>query len=1057
LFCVTFVLAFCQSHFIHAAVFEARKILDAAGVQGGLVVHVGCGTGQLTAALRIDERYLVHGLDTASERVAQGRRFLTVAGKYGPVTLATFDGRHLPYADGVVNLIVSEDLGEVSASEVMRVLSPGGVAYVRQDREWTKTVKPWPDNIDQWTHYLHGPDNNAVAHDSVVAEPYHVQWVGAPRWARHHNHLSSTSASVSANGRLFSIVDEGPIASLMAPPRWVLVARDAFSGVVLWKKPVGPWEGVLRPFRSGPPDMPRRLVAVGDRVFVTLGYDQPVSVLDAATGEVDSVYDATQGAVEILVSDGRVFAVVGDLDTQAYEQSRRRGSASPPVGNKRIVAIDQNTGNVLWTKSDAETGALLPSTLAVSDGYLYFQNPEDLVCIGRDGGAVWKVARPVRRERLAWSTPTLVVHKDIVLSADCAAGQPDEDVDSGSQVKWTVSARPKRGDASMGELIAFSTQDGRELWRCPAAQGYNAPVDVFVVDGLVWASYAPNRDTTDFTIGRDLYTGEIKRQLKTDGAFTVTHHHRCYRNKATDRFILLGRTGVEWIDLAGAPPARHCWVRGACQYGVMPANGLLYSPPHACACYIQSKLSGFWALAPRRASDPLHESEPQDRLQEGPAFGKVTATDSLSGDPQDWPTHRHDAARTGRTGLKLATDFVRQWKTRLGAPLTSPVIARGVLLVAEKDQHMVHALDAASGKGRWEFHAGGRIDSPPTVYAGLAIFGCADGYVYCLRLADGHLVWRFRAAPWDRRIVALGQVESVWPATGSVLVHDDVVYCTSGRSSYLDGGMYLLRLDVATGELLGETRFDSRDPETGGQPEELIEDVELPGTLPDVLVYDGEHLFLRDKVLNLAGQEIPVFKPHLYSSAGLLDDAWWHRTYWLWGERNWGRASGWAVMSRYRPSGRILAMDETTVFGYGRKAVTGNSLQGYRLFRADKKVKPIDRRIKNNNVALAAHQRPGKVIEHWSREVPLVVRALVLTSDMLLAAGPVMPPQAAVQAEPNFAVGEPARLAAFRIVDGEPLGATDLSEQPVFDGMAVAQSRVYLSLVDGSVACYGSE
>ena len=31
---------------------SAKTILDAAGVKGGLVVHLGCGDGKLTAALR---------------------------------------------------------------------------------------------------------------------------------------------------------------------------------------------------------------------------------------------------------------------------------------------------------------------------------------------------------------------------------------------------------------------------------------------------------------------------------------------------------------------------------------------------------------------------------------------------------------------------------------------------------------------------------------------------------------------------------------------------------------------------------------------------------------------------------------------------------------------------------------------------------------------------------------------------------------------------------------------------------------------------------------------
>ena len=47
-----------------AATAQARQILAATGVRGGLVVHVGCGDGTLTAALRASDSYLVHGLDT---------------------------------------------------------------------------------------------------------------------------------------------------------------------------------------------------------------------------------------------------------------------------------------------------------------------------------------------------------------------------------------------------------------------------------------------------------------------------------------------------------------------------------------------------------------------------------------------------------------------------------------------------------------------------------------------------------------------------------------------------------------------------------------------------------------------------------------------------------------------------------------------------------------------------------------------------------------------------------------------------------------------------------
>ena len=47
---------------------QTSDIINASGIQGGLVVHLGCGDGKLTAALRADERYLVHGLERDAER-----------------------------------------------------------------------------------------------------------------------------------------------------------------------------------------------------------------------------------------------------------------------------------------------------------------------------------------------------------------------------------------------------------------------------------------------------------------------------------------------------------------------------------------------------------------------------------------------------------------------------------------------------------------------------------------------------------------------------------------------------------------------------------------------------------------------------------------------------------------------------------------------------------------------------------------------------------------------------------------------------------------------------
>ncbi len=61
--------------------WEAEAIIRETGIEGGLVVHVGCGDGELSVDLSVEGSYLVHGLDTASRQVVVSTRdSLYVAG-----------------------------------------------------------------------------------------------------------------------------------------------------------------------------------------------------------------------------------------------------------------------------------------------------------------------------------------------------------------------------------------------------------------------------------------------------------------------------------------------------------------------------------------------------------------------------------------------------------------------------------------------------------------------------------------------------------------------------------------------------------------------------------------------------------------------------------------------------------------------------------------------------------------------------------------------------------------------------------------------------------------
>jgi len=88
-------VVFCISHAAMAG--DAKSILNAAGVKGGLVVHLGCGDGKLTAALRAGDSFLVHGLDADADNVAKARKHVRSLGVYGKVSIDQLTGAALPY------------------------------------------------------------------------------------------------------------------------------------------------------------------------------------------------------------------------------------------------------------------------------------------------------------------------------------------------------------------------------------------------------------------------------------------------------------------------------------------------------------------------------------------------------------------------------------------------------------------------------------------------------------------------------------------------------------------------------------------------------------------------------------------------------------------------------------------------------------------------------------------------------------------------------------------------------------------------------------------------
>ena len=1071
---------------------RAREILAATGVTGGLVVHLGCGDGALTAALGAGEGFLVQGLDARGDNVARARRAVRAAGRYGPVAIDQLTGDRLPLADNIVRLVVADDLGPVPMGEVMRVLCPDGVAYVKRDGRWVKTVKPLPGEIDEWTHYFHGADGNPVAHDTVVGPPRRLQWAGGPRWARHHDHMASMTSLVSAGGRLFYIFDEGLTASIQLPSKWRLIARDAFGGAILWKRTIDQWNTRQWPLKSGPAHLTRRLVAVDNRVYVTLSIEAPVTALDAATGKTVLTYAGSERTREIIVSDGMLLAVIGTgasklpdwrrRHSYVWDNTRRANADWAWTGQKRLIAAyDAASGKKLW-QSEAPVS---PCSLAADGGRVIFHDGAKVVCLARKTGKrLWasepvKTAMPVQTN----TGPRTLIHADVVLTA-----------------------------GNTGQMTALSADSGKTLWQAKhEPSGHQSLKDLMVVRGIVWTAPIAQGNQSGTYTGRDVRTGKVVSTFPEDVRI-YWFHHRCYPAKATDNFLLTSRNGIEFVDPRAKHWQTHHWVRGGCIYGIMPCNGLVYAPMNSCGCYLESKLHSFNALAPgkrskeggRRSKVEGQRSKEGGRLEKGPAFGKNPQS-AIRNPQSEWSTYRHDASRSGATSARVPADLKQAWRAVISGRLSPPVIAGGRVFVAAIDAHTVHAIDAASGKVAWSYTAGARVDSPPTIYRGLALFGSADGYVYAVSAAEGKLAWRFRAAPADERIVAHEQVESVWPVHGSVLVEDGVLYLTAGRSIFLDGGIRMIRLDPATGTLLGQTLWDERDPSSGKNMQVHVKGLHMPVALSDVLSSDGTHLYMRSQRIDKQGRrlEIPVqdvnSQPadgaHLFCQIGFLDDSWFHRSYWTYGRRVSGGYGAWLLAGRVVPAGRILTVDDKTVYGYGRKPeyYVNASVLEHHLFAADKHVtKEAIARLKAVNTTMNrrsskrnANSSDWKLRREfgvkdltaaryaWQVDQPsLQVRAMLAAADALVVAGP---PDFIDERRAYRLPDDPGVIKALErqaeaivgkhggqlwIVDkatGKPGARYRLASPPVFDGLAAAGGKLVMCAVDGSVVCLASE
>src|ERR1043166_2739856 len=793
---------------------DPLRALRGPDATAGFCVVLGCGEGPLMAEVAAGNRLALHGLEGDPKKVEHARDLLQSRALYGQAAVEPWSAPFLPYADNLVNVLIAENPGAISEAEMLRVLAPLGTLWIKRDGAWQAIKKSWPKDFDEWTHWRHAADGNMVSRDAAVQRPSGLRWVAGPAQDAGGRKWYNDHVLVSSAGRNFYQYENE------------IAARDSFNGRLLWTRTAKAYTfketGVTVGTKFGSRTSKVRPVAAGNRLYAPI--EGKLVALDAASGEIAQTFGELEGPRELAIVDRLLIA------SDKYS----------------IRAFDPKTANLVWQSAHQAR------RLVVGDSKLFYLSDDELVCLDlRSGNERWRT----KHQRVEEAGTCSYYRGVLVLERS----------------SW-------RDDGAGNGLLVFLGENGHLLWSKDYTPGMTHYKEsrVFFASDLLWLEMQTNsKPTVVKWAGLDPLTGEPRKEWNAHGL-------HCAAPVATEHYLIAPE--MEFTDLGTGLQSRGRMVKNACRLPFVPANGLLYTFPVQCECF--PMLRGYIGLAQTKPS----KETGAPRLQPGPAFrqGRTEALVAAG----DWPTYRHDVYRSGGTPAKFTTRNLHLlWERQVaGLPdgsigddwkddpfvrgaIIQPVCASDTLLVALPDRHRIAALDPKSGQPRWFFTAGGRVDTPPTIAGDFCLFGAHDGYVYCVALKNGQLAWRFRAAPYEARIAAYGQMESPWPVPGSVLVENGRAYFAAGRHPAADGGVHVCALRIQDGKLLWEkTLTDTGVKQWYGSafPDSKIK-VGLDFEPVDLLVRDGEQVAMsRWRFQPATGEMTLAFTSTNYQAAGGL-------------------------------------------------------------------------------------------------------------------------------------------------------------------------------------------
>jgi outer membrane protein assembly factor BamB len=988
-------------------------VASLADVHGGLCVYIDGSAAQIADVAQTG-RFLVHALQSDVKSVPKVRTYIHDKGLSFFVSVERLpDATPIPYKKNHINLLVvpraatlaaeATDLkalihtmaplgkgclggiAEANRARVEAELKEAGVESTELKEGWLVFQKPWPKEMGEWPQEQHGSDGNPVANDTYLGAPNQVQWING-----------SGGVPLVARGRA------------IYSGRYSIMARDAASGVRLWQNKKVGWG-----------------ICVGDNIMASLNVEKRApgkgALISGKTGEILRTFPMTG---QIISHCNGVVITRAWSSYDAYDV--KTGKKLWGVWYKRETP--NAVGVVKWLRGGRGN---VPQFALLMSG--------DRAFVRRESGEL--TARELKTGKVLWKKD---LNKEL--------GTPyslhmlfDDKILIRSEKQEKVICQVMTGMESKGPLrkvdlsfIALSMKDGSEVWRHTLNTLMKGAYrgQVWNAAGRIWVGHHDKLLPQDLTpIGDPMEDGKkfrkwsiepdpmvfdgLNRQTgKLEKTVTIPRqiNFHCYQLTVTDRYHSGNRPYyfVNWET--GKIEGRFGVVRARCDgIGHRAAQGLFFARGgYGCGCIrtvmacegaFSSSDDGSWDGAVPNPAHPLEK-------------GTAALPEPVEPADGDWPMLRADQGRRCAVKSQIPDKLSQTWHfaasekgeawaksmarrdTWSSGPLarkatSQPVIANGKAYVSRLLDKCITALDLHSGKVVWTKWLPAMSDAPPTIAKGLALVGCADGWVYALRADNGEMVYRLRIAPAERRIVSSSHLQSAWPVVGGVMVVGDMGYALAGITTEVDGGLYVVGFDLASGKLVWEERRNLNNPGDIGKADHARATREGAGAA-DVLNSDGKLIVIGSRT----GKDA-CFDVKTGQTGGEYRGGRW----------TFGKLAGAPMYCSVAGEGSFKV--KAPVFQTGRKAKKGPG----RIFITEGKKEKWGLSTGDNN------------------------------------------PVAIAGGGDRLAVGlskkDASQLWILSCKDGKKLASYPLPSNPTQDGIAIAKDSVLVTLSDGGVVAFG--